>query len=245
MRIELDKALVVLHHLVEGTSVRATMRLTGVNRNTILDLLALMGERCERLLAGRIKNVPVVDVQADEIWGFVKMKEKTRASEQPRSGGNRRRLLLHRHRAGDELILAWHLGRRSPEDTHLLRGQARRSDDAANSKSRPTATGRTSPPSRRRWQRPISRSSSRPTRRRTITGTRRAKSTAPSRRPANGNPDPDRIMHVARRAPEPDDPDGQPADDPADECVQQEVGEPRGGWRSTSPTINFCRPTRR
>lgn len=66
MRLDLDKALVVLRHLVEGTSVRATMRLTGVNRNTILDLLALIGERCERMLAGRIKNIPVVDVQADD-----------------------------------------------------------------------------------------------------------------------------------------------------------------------------------
>ena len=40
------------------------MRLTGTNRNTILDLLALIGERCERMLEGRIKNIPVVDVQA-------------------------------------------------------------------------------------------------------------------------------------------------------------------------------------
>src|SRR5438067_6040593 len=66
MRLSLDKALIVLHHLVEGVSVRATMRLTGVNRNTILDLLALMGERCERLLAGLMNKLSVVDVQLDE-----------------------------------------------------------------------------------------------------------------------------------------------------------------------------------
>src|SRR5262245_55304221 len=73
MRISLDKALVCLHHLVEGCSVRSTMRLTGTNRNTILDLLLLMGERCEKLLSGRIKNVPVLDIQVDEVWGFIKM----------------------------------------------------------------------------------------------------------------------------------------------------------------------------
>src|SRR5687767_3090179 len=42
MRIDLDKAVACLHHLVEGVSVRATMRLTGTNRTTILELLDLM-----------------------------------------------------------------------------------------------------------------------------------------------------------------------------------------------------------
>src|SRR5580704_12654707 len=83
MRITLEKALVCLHHLVEGVSVRATMRLTGTNRGTILDLLALMGERCETLLVGRINHLPVVDVQVDEVWGFVAMKEKTRLRKRP------------------------------------------------------------------------------------------------------------------------------------------------------------------
>ena len=62
--------------LVEGVSIRATMRLTGTNRKTILELLTLMGERCEAMLKDRIKNLPVVDVQADEIWGFVRDERK-------------------------------------------------------------------------------------------------------------------------------------------------------------------------
>lgn len=117
MRIELDKALVVLHHLVEGTSVRATMRLTGVNRNTILDLLALVGGRCERLLVGRIKNLPVVDVQADEIWGFVRMKEKTRERTRPDQTEIGEAYCYVGIERGTKLVLAWHLGRRCPEDT--------------------------------------------------------------------------------------------------------------------------------
>jgi transposase-like protein/IS1 family transposase len=117
MRLDVDKALVALAHLVEGVSVRATMRLTGVNRNTILDLILLMGERCERLLAGRIKNMPVVDVQADEIWGFVGMKEKTRKRKDETMtevGDAYTYVAIER---GTKLILAWHLGIRSSEDT--------------------------------------------------------------------------------------------------------------------------------
>jgi len=47
------KALAVLSHLVEGCSVRSTERLTGVHRDTILDLLNVAGRKCEALMRGR------------------------------------------------------------------------------------------------------------------------------------------------------------------------------------------------
>src|SRR5712692_10162293 len=74
MRIPLEKAVLCLNLLVEGNSVRSTERITGVHRDTILDLLLKAGERCERLMNERIQGVAVKDVEADEIWGFVKMK---------------------------------------------------------------------------------------------------------------------------------------------------------------------------
>jgi IS1 family transposase len=36
------------------------------------------GDRCERIMAERVQDVPVKDVQADEIWGFVGKKESNR-----------------------------------------------------------------------------------------------------------------------------------------------------------------------
>ncbi len=39
----------------------------------------LVGGKCERLLEEKIKNVAVKDVQADEIWGFIQMKERQRS----------------------------------------------------------------------------------------------------------------------------------------------------------------------
>ncbi|HEX3152357.1 MAG TPA: IS1 family transposase [Gemmataceae bacterium] len=123
MRLNMDKALTVLHHLVEGVSIRATMRLTGVNRNTIIDLLMLMGERCERLLSGRIKNLPVVDVQADEIWGFVAMKERTRANKAPDQDGIGDAYCFIGIERQTKLVLAYHLGRRSSEDAYHFAGK--------------------------------------------------------------------------------------------------------------------------
>jgi transposase-like protein/IS1 family transposase len=117
MRLPLDKALSCLHHLVEGCSIRSTERITGVQRNTIMALQLLVGERCERLLEDRIKNVPVNDVQCDELWCFVGCKQKTKE-----------RLCKNDDKLGDaytfvamerntKLVLAWHLGRRTEEDT--------------------------------------------------------------------------------------------------------------------------------
>src|SRR5947209_19134748 len=69
MYLPMDKAELCLRLLVEGNSIRSTERITGVNRNTILDLLVLVGEKCERLLNEKLKGLSVRDVQADEMWG--------------------------------------------------------------------------------------------------------------------------------------------------------------------------------
>lgn len=120
MRLPLEKAVLCLRMLVEGNSIRSTMRLTGVNRSTIIELLLLIGQRCESMLEGRIHSLPVVDVQCDEIWGFVGMKEKTRKKKCPdvvEVGDAYCFTALERE---TKLMLAWHLGTRSKEDTEYF-----------------------------------------------------------------------------------------------------------------------------
>src|SRR5436190_2146180 len=78
MRISMKDAAIALGMLLEGMSIRATCRLTGLNRHTISDLILLVGENCQRLLDAKVKNVVAKDIQADEIWSFVGMKEKAR-----------------------------------------------------------------------------------------------------------------------------------------------------------------------
>src|SRR5438552_3274502 len=77
-RLPEQKALMILHCLLEGNSVRSTGRLCDVEPRTVLHILTLASERCERLLGRKLRNVPVRDVQADEIWSFVRKKEKQR-----------------------------------------------------------------------------------------------------------------------------------------------------------------------
>jgi len=117
MYLPMDKAVLCLQLLVEGNSVRSTERITGVNRNTILDLLVLAGEKCERLLNEKIKSVPVHDVQADEMWGYVGMKEKTKkrqGKDADTLGDAYTFVAIERN---TKLVIAWHLGRRNVRDT--------------------------------------------------------------------------------------------------------------------------------
>ena len=54
MRLPLDKALFCLQLLTEGNSIRATVRVSGVSKDTVIALLVCVGEKCEALSAGEL-----------------------------------------------------------------------------------------------------------------------------------------------------------------------------------------------
>jgi transposase-like protein/IS1 family transposase len=117
MRLSLDRALLCIQLIVEGNSIRSTERITGVHRDTILALLVKAGQRCEKLLAETIKAVQVRDVECDEMWGYVGMKEKAKGRERKdvaELGDAYTYVAIERN---TKLILTWHLGKRNRQDT--------------------------------------------------------------------------------------------------------------------------------
>jgi IS1 family transposase/transposase-like protein len=119
MRLPIDKATLCLSMLTEGSSIRSTERVSGVHRDTIMRLLRFAGAKAEALLA-QVRGVEVQDVQADEIWGFVKMKEKTKVEkgiDNPEMGDAWTYVAVERH---TKLVISWHLGRRTAEDTQCF-----------------------------------------------------------------------------------------------------------------------------
>ena len=78
MRLPLEEAIAVIQHLVEGCSIRSTERITGIEKRTILSLLEVVGERCEKVMEERIKGLSVSDAQCDEVWGYVGQKKRPR-----------------------------------------------------------------------------------------------------------------------------------------------------------------------
>jgi transposase-like protein/IS1 family transposase len=76
MYLPIEKAEMVLKLLLEGNSVSSVERITEVHHTTILKLIVLMGEKCERIMADKIRNVEVRDVECDEVWSFIGKKQK-------------------------------------------------------------------------------------------------------------------------------------------------------------------------
>ena len=66
----------VIAAIVEGTSINATVRITGVAKNTILKLLADAGNACADYQDRVLRNLTCKRIQCDEIWQFCYAKEK-------------------------------------------------------------------------------------------------------------------------------------------------------------------------
>jgi IS1 family transposase len=118
MTVQMDKALLALQLLIEGASVRSTERITGLHRDTIMRLLVLAGEKCEKLMGRLIVNVPVKDVQADEIWSFIQKKEKQCGpDDDPNFGDAYCFVAIERH---SKLVLNFALGKRDQATTDIF-----------------------------------------------------------------------------------------------------------------------------
>lgn len=65
--------------LVEGSSLRATSRITGVAINTVLKFVADVGRVCEDYQSRTFWRLPCKRIQCDEIWSFIGSKERNTA----------------------------------------------------------------------------------------------------------------------------------------------------------------------
>src|ERR1700728_2488065 len=110
MTVPMEKAVIALKLLIEGSSIRTIERVTDLHRDTICRLLVVAGEKCEKILGRLIVNVPVKDVECDEIWGFVAKKEKmVGVDDDPNFGDSYTFVAVERR---TKLVLNFALGKR-------------------------------------------------------------------------------------------------------------------------------------
>lgn len=76
----------IVRCLVDGNSIRATCRITGAAKNTVVKLLCDLGNACRAYHDEHVVNLSSKRVQCDEIWSFVYAKDKNLSQEELASG---------------------------------------------------------------------------------------------------------------------------------------------------------------
>jgi IS1 family transposase len=76
----------VVNCLLEGCSIRATVRMTGASKNTIAKLLADLGCACAAYHNRAVRKLRVRRLQCDEIWSFVGAKAKNVSAVRKQEG---------------------------------------------------------------------------------------------------------------------------------------------------------------
>jgi IS1 family transposase len=74
--LKTEKKIAVISALAEGMAIRQVERMTGVFRDTIMNLGVKVGQGCARIMDEKMHNLDCRNIQIDEIWGFVQKKKK-------------------------------------------------------------------------------------------------------------------------------------------------------------------------
>ncbi len=75
-KLSREQRIQVVSALVEGVSINATVRMTGVAKNTVLKLLRDIGAACLDYQDNAFQNLKLNRLECDEIWSFVYAKQK-------------------------------------------------------------------------------------------------------------------------------------------------------------------------
>ncbi len=99
----------------EGQSIRATVRLTGVSKNTIAKLLVTAGQACMVYQDRVLVNLTCKRIEVDELWSFVGSKEKNVPAAKKGTGEMGDVWTWVALDAETKLVPAWYIGDRDGE----------------------------------------------------------------------------------------------------------------------------------
>jgi IS1 family transposase len=113
-KLDTAKRTQIVAALVEGCSIRSTVRMTGASKNTIAKLLVELGAACAEYLDKTLVDLPCKRIQADEIWQYVGAKQKNVPASRQDELGIGDVWTWVAIDADSKLICSWLVGKRDP-----------------------------------------------------------------------------------------------------------------------------------
>lgn len=115
-----EKRCAVIRCLVEGNSIRATVRITGVSKNAIQRLTKEIGEACLKFQDKMLRDLPCTRIECDEIWNFAYAKDKNVPDEMRGMPGVGSMWTWTAICADSKLIVSWRLGARDAANAYAF-----------------------------------------------------------------------------------------------------------------------------
>ena len=119
-RLSTEKRAQIIGCLVEGNSIRATVRMTGAAKNTISKLLVDLGEACADYQDGVLQGLPCTVVEADEIWAYCYAKQRNVPEQFKGTPGYGDVWTFTAICADTKLVPSWLVGERTAYDAEVF-----------------------------------------------------------------------------------------------------------------------------
>lgn len=119
-RLSTERRAQVISCLVEGMSIRAVTRITGVAKNTIVKLLGELGETCADYQDATLRDLDSTRIECDEIWQFCYSKQKNVPEEFKNTFGYGDVWTWTAIDADSKLIPSWLVGERTNKDAYFF-----------------------------------------------------------------------------------------------------------------------------
>ena len=110
-----EQRVAVIRCFVEGCSIRSTVRITGVAKNTIQKLTVDLGEACMTYQDETLRNLNCKRIECDEIWNLCYAKDKNLPDSMRGQPGVGSMWTWTAICAESKLIVSWLLGSRDAE----------------------------------------------------------------------------------------------------------------------------------
>lgn len=117
-----QQRIAVIRCLVEGNSIRSTVRITGVALNTIQKLTHDLGEAVLAYQDQVLRNIQSKPVRCDEVWNFCYAKDKNLPDEMRGMPGVGSMWTWVALDADSKLIVSWRLGARDAANAYAFIG---------------------------------------------------------------------------------------------------------------------------